>query len=80
MFVILLNGNRNNNVTTNLKWVTLADQQAHANHSEAVIKRKDNFAKQSQINGRSSKLTVGKVKLLKKFLREPNNPTRKNIS
>ncbi len=79
LFVIHLDGNRANNVTTNLKWVTLAEQQAHANLSEAVIKRKDNFAKRSQINGRGSKLTVGKVKLLKKILREPNNPTRKKI-
>ena len=52
-------------------------QQFYEKVCEAVIKRKDNFAKQSQITGRSSKLTVGKVKLLKNLLREPNNPTRK---
>jgi hypothetical protein len=78
-FVIHIDNIRTNNMADNLKWVTLAEQQAHANLSEAVIKRKENFAKQSQINGRSSKLTVGKVKLLKKILSEPNNPTRKKI-
>ena len=46
LFVIHLDGNRANNVTSNLRWVTLAEQQAHANLSEAVIKRKENFFKQ----------------------------------
>ncbi len=77
--VIHLDGNRTNNVANNLKWVTLGEQQAHANLSNAVMQRKENFAKRSQINGRGNKLTVGKVKLLKKILEEPNNPTRKKI-
>ena len=76
IYVIHKDHNKANNVVSNLAWATFDEQLKHADTSEAVIERKENHKHRSEITGRGAKLTVGKVRLLKKILFDPNRTTR----
>ena len=78
-FVIHLDHVRTNNSVKNLKWVTQKELQTHNSLNEAVVERIQNFANKTQLSGRGNKLTVGKVMLLKKILKDPKNTTRKKM-
>ena len=75
-YVIHKDHNRINNVVSNLEWATKEEYTAHVNSSQEVIDRKDKHKRRSQITGRGAKLTVGKVKLIKKILNDPKRTTR----
>ncbi|MFP5040594.1 HNH endonuclease [Parasediminibacterium sp. JCM 36343] len=75
-YVIHKDHNKTNNVVENLAWTTFEEQLKHADTSLAVIERKDNHRRRSEITGRGAKLTVGKVRLIKKILFDPKRTTR----
>lgn len=75
-FVIHKDHNKGNNTVTNLAWCTIEEQKNHAATNEVAIERKKNQKFRSQLSGRGMKLTVGKVKMIKKILADPKRNTR----
>lgn len=65
-----LDYNKLNNRSTNLKWMTPEENQAHQQQSPHVIKDKQQRRQRQQANPNRAKLTVTKVMLLKKLLNE----------
>jgi hypothetical protein len=78
-FVIHLDHNKLNNVPQNLQWATQEQLTLHSSLSEAVILKRSHTTDYFVQKGRGAKLTLGKVMLLKKILKEANNPTRKRL-
>ncbi len=78
-FVIHLDHNKLNNVPQNLQWATQEQLTLHSSFSEAVIQKRSHTTDYFVKKGRGAKLTIGKVMLLKKILKEANNPTRKRL-
>lgn len=78
-FVIHLDHNKLNNVPQNLQWATQEQLTLHSSLSEAVIQKRSHTTDYFVQKGRGAKLTLGKVMLLKKILKEANNPTRKRL-
>jgi len=75
-YVIHKDHNKGNNTIGNLAWCTLEEQKKHAKTDEVAIERKKNQPFRSQATGKGMKLTVGKVKLIKKILADPKRNTR----
>ncbi|MDI9366341.1 MAG: HNH endonuclease [Flavobacterium sp.] len=78
-FVIHLDHNKLNNNVRNLQWATQEDVTLHSGTNETVIQQRRNITANYMKRGRGTKLTTGKVLLLKRILKEPNNPTRKRL-
>lgn len=69
-FVAHLDYDKLNNVVTNLKWMTKAENVAHQQKSPYVIERKKIRKENQYSDTKASKLTVTKVMFLKKLLNE----------
>lgn len=74
--VIHLDRQKDNNVATNLKWVTKTEMIEFYNKSPNVIKARIKMKEENAYNGGHKKLTVTKVMLIKKLLANPNRKTR----
>jgi hypothetical protein len=74
--VIHLDRQKDNNVSSNLKWVTKTEMIEFYNKSHNVIKARLKMKAENTYNGGHKKLTVTKVMLIKKLLANPERKTR----
>lgn len=74
-FVIHKDYNKTNNEVSNLAFATRKELSEHNKKNPAVIESR----KKSLNNPRYSKLTVGRVKLIKKKIFDPNRKTRMRL-
>ena len=71
VFVIHLDFDKENNIASNLKWVNKSEMFLHHKKNPKKIDRKGKVT--------SSKLTEGRVRLIKKKIFDPNRRTRMRI-
>ncbi|OUR93927.1 hypothetical protein A9Q87_04255 [Flavobacteriales bacterium 34_180_T64] len=74
-FVIHKDFDKTNNELSNLDWATRQEMILHNSHNPKVIAGKEKLKRKSPY----SKLSVGKVKMIKRMLFNPNSKTRMRI-